>query len=63
MIKSKYFKKGTGQAFKYTATSEEQPNFNFRPYVDILLDESSRTEQKRDEERLNKNIRIYKRSF
>ena len=56
LLKSKYFKKGTGWAFKYTAKSEEQPVASFRPYVDILLNESGRAERQRDTERLNRAI-------
>jgi len=55
MQKSKYFKRGTGWAFKYDAYGKDK-NYSFRPYIDILLDESSREEQKRDEETLSNAI-------
>jgi hypothetical protein len=56
LIKSKYFKKGTGWAFKYDANSKDHLYYSFRPYIDILLNESDRAEQKRDEETLNKSV-------
>jgi len=61
---SKYFNKATGWAFKYESSSKDKPStYSFRPYVDLLLDESTRAEQKRDEEMLNKAIEdFYKNS-
>ena len=56
LMESKYFKKGTGWAFKYDASSKDHLYYSFRPYVDILLNESDRAEQKRDEETLNKSV-------
>lgn len=54
---SKYFKKGTGWAFKYESHAKDKiSTYAFRPYVDLLLDESDRAEQKRDEENLTKAI-------
>ena len=55
MQKSKYFKKGTGWAFKYDAYGKDKA-YSFRPYIDILLDENDRAEQKRDEENLSNAI-------
>lgn len=55
--KSKYFKKATGWAFKYESRDKNKVSVcSLRPYVDLLLDEDSRAEQKRDEERLAKSI-------
>lgn len=51
MMHSKYFKRGTGWAFKYESLGKNRP-YAFRPYIDILLDETSREEQRRDEESL-----------
>jgi hypothetical protein len=56
MQKDKYFKRGTGWAFKYSTRSEEKPILTCRPYIDILLDETSREEQKRDGEILAQAI-------
>lgn len=53
MQKSKFFKKGTGWAFKYWANSKDNLTYNFRPYIDILMDESNRAEQKRDKRNLS----------
>ena len=53
MQKSKFFKKGTGWAFKYWASSKDDLSYSLRPYIDILLDESTRAEQKRDERNLS----------
>ncbi len=57
---SKYFKKGTGWAFKYESHSKEKAStYAFRPYVDILLDESDKAEQKRDEDNLTKSVQQF----
>lgn len=56
LMNSKYFKKGTGWAFKYDASSKEHLYYSFRPYVDILLNESDKAEQQRDEENLTKAV-------
>lgn len=56
MQKSKYFKKGTGWAFKYDSSNRENPRYAFRPYIDILLNESDRAEQQRDAENLSKSV-------
>ena len=58
--KSKYFKKATGWAFKYESREKDKVSvYSFRPYVDLLLDETSREEQKRDEERLANAIQDF----
>ena len=54
--KSKYFTRGTGWAFKYEARSKTNLYYSFRPYVDILLNETDREEQKRDAEMLRKSV-------
>ena len=52
---NKYFKRATGWAFKYESNKMDKIwTYGFRPYVDLLLDETSRQEQKRDAERLYK---------
>ena len=57
---SKYFKKATGWAFKYESHSKEKiTTYAFRPYVDLLLDETSREEQKREEENLTKAVQSF----
>lgn len=57
---SKYFKNATGWAFKYESNSKEKiTTYAFRPYVDLLLDETSREEQKRDEENLTKAVQSF----
>lgn len=62
MQKSEYFKKGTGWAFKYDSLGKDK-NYVLRPYIDILLDESARAEQKRDEETLSQSVKnFYKNS-
>lgn len=58
MQKSKYFKKGTGWAFKYDSYGKDK-NYVLRPYIDILLNESTRAEQKRDEETLSKAVQNF----
>lgn len=54
--KSKYFTRGTGWAFKYEAHSKTNLYYSFRPYVDILLNETDRAEQLRDAEMLRKSV-------
>ena len=57
---SKYFKNATGWAFKYESHSKEKiTTYAFRPYVDLLLDETSREEQKREEENLTKAVQSF----
>ena len=57
---SKYFKKATGWAFKYESRQKDKiSTYAFRPYVDLLLDESTRAEQKRDEEKLANAIQSF----
>ena len=57
---SKYFKNATGWAFKYESHSKEKiTTYAFRPYVDLLLDETSREEQKREEENLTKSVQSF----
>ena len=57
---SKYFKNATGWAFKYESNSKEKiTTYAFRPYVDLLLDATSREEQKRDEENLTKAVQSF----
>ena len=57
---NRYFKKATGWAFKYESNSkEEMSTYCFRPYVDLLLDETTRAEQKRDEENLTQAIQNF----
>lgn len=59
---SKYFKKATGWAFKYEShgINKEKPGYySFRPYVDLLLDETSREEQKRDAETLAQAVKDF----
>lgn len=53
---NKYFLKGDGWAFKYSIRSKDCPIPSFRPYIDILLDESTRAEAKRDKEIHDKNV-------
>ena len=64
LSKNKYFKKATGWAFKYETNSKTEASYYaFRPYVDLLLDESDRAEQKRDEEMLTQAVQdFYKNS-
>lgn len=55
--KSKYFKKATGWAFKYESHDKEKISVSaFRPYVDLILDEDTRAQQKRDEDHLRDAI-------
>lgn len=56
MQASKYFKKGIGWAFKYDASSKDRLSVAFRPYIDILLNESDAAEQQRDAEMLSKAV-------
>ena len=57
---SKYFKNATVWAFKYESNSKEKiTTYAFRPYVDLLLDETSREEQKREEENLTKAVQSF----
>lgn len=53
---NKYFRKGIGWAFKYETWGKESPVFASRPYVDILMKESDKAEQKREKEMHNKAI-------
>ena len=45
--------------YKYQANSKENPTYCFRPYIDLLLDESSRAEQKRDGETLTAAVKDF----
>ena len=57
---SKYFKRGTGWAFKYESSSKDKiSTYSFRPYVDLLLNESDKAEQQRDEENLAASIKAF----
>ena len=47
---NKYFRKGIGWAFKYQARDKDNPCYSFRPYVDILMNESDKAEQLREKE-------------
>ena len=64
LVNGKYFKRGTGWAFKYESRSKDKINvYSFRPYVDLLLNESDREEQKRDAKNLSDSIeRFYSNS-
>lgn len=53
---NKYFRKGIGWAFKYETWGKESPVFASRPYVDILMKESDKAEQKREKEMHSKAI-------
>ena len=54
---NKYFKKATGWKFKYETDNEDKPGFYaYRPYVDVILDESTSAERKREEDNLTKAI-------
>ena len=60
---SKFFNKGTGWAFKYETSNKDNPLYDFRPYIDITLDETTREEQKREEEHLAQAVSdFYKNS-
>lgn len=57
---SKYFKKATGWVFKYESNSKDKIGYySFRPYIDLLLDENSKAEQKRDAEQLAKSVQDF----
>ena len=55
--KSKYFKKATGWSFKYESQNKDKVSvYSFRPYIDLILDENTRSEQQRDADRLRDSI-------
>lgn len=57
LVKSKYFKKGIGWAFKYESNTKDKiGTFAFRPYIDLLVDETTHAEQERDKERLAQSV-------
>lgn len=57
---SNYFKKAKGWAFKYESGNKEKISYySFRPYIDLLLDENSKAEQKRDAEKLAKSVQDF----
>lgn len=56
--KDSYFTHGTGWAFKYETIDADKP-YAFRPWIDILLDESDRAEQKRDQQNLDNAVNDY----
>lgn len=57
---NKYFIKATGWKFKYETHKNDKPGyFSFRPYVDVILDESTKDERTREEEKLNKDIQAF----
>jgi len=58
LMQDKYFLCGKGWALKYETTDETRP-YSFRPWIDVLLDESDREEQNRDEEMLRKSIEAF----
>lgn len=53
--KDKYFTRGKGWAFKYETSDEKNP-YSFRPWIDVLLSDNDKEEQKRDEENLTKAV-------
>lgn len=56
---NKFFKKGKGWAFKYETSNEKYLNVSFRPWVDILMSESDKAEQKREAEELAAAVRDF----
>lgn len=57
---NKYFIKATGWKFKYETNKKDKPGYySFRPYVDVILDESTKDERTREEEKLNKDIQAF----
>lgn len=56
---NKFFKMGKGWAFKYETSSEKYLNVSFRPWVDILMSDDDKAEQKREGEELAAAVRNF----
>jgi len=54
-VTSKWWKKGTGWAFKYECRDKSLISC-FRPWIDLLMDESSTAERKREQQNLDQAI-------
>lgn len=53
--KSKYWAKATGWTFKYECSKNSRMH-SFRPWIELILDESTTAERKREQDMLNKSI-------
>lgn len=57
---NRYFKKAIGWAFKYESNNKEKIGYySYRPYIDLLLNETSKEEEQRDTQVLTQSVKDF----